>query len=51
MQAHSRGYNDRSTDDDSPLDGGRKRRRVKTNRYEYEFLDNEEQRMIQQVVY
>ncbi len=27
-----------------------KRRRVKTNRFEFEFLDNEEQKMLQQVI-
>lgn len=49
MQTSRRRYHEGSTDSDSPLEEGNKRRRIKTNRYEFEFLDNEEQRLIQQV--
>eukprot|EP00599_Poterioochromonas_sp_BG-1_P007151 CAMPEP_0173148590 /NCGR_PEP_ID=MMETSP1105-20130129/9812_1 /TAXON_ID=2985 /ORGANISM="Ochromonas sp., Strain BG-1" /LENGTH=537 /DNA_ID=CAMNT_0014063277 /DNA_START=92 /DNA_END=1705 /DNA_ORIENTATION=- len=50
MQTSRRRYHEGSTDSDSPLEEGNKRRRIKTNRYEFEFLDNEEQRLIQQAM-
>ena len=34
-----------------PVSSDGKRRRTKTSRFEFDFLDNEEQRMIQQVNY
>jgi uncharacterized membrane protein YcaP (DUF421 family) len=41
-------------DDSSPdsiIDDGRvKRRRVKTSRFDFQFLDNEEQRLLQHVM-